>query len=35
MMRRMIPLLTGHEMFTSDAEHVRECPASIQGKLIK
>ena len=35
MMRRMIPLLTGHELCTSDAEHVQECPACIQGKLIK
>ena len=35
MLRRMIPLLGGHEMCTSDAEHVRECPACIKGKLIR
>ena len=35
MMRRMIPLLGGHDMCSSDAEHVQDCSACIQGKLIR
>ena len=35
MMRKMIPILTGHDLCTSDAERVEECAACIQGKLIR
>ena len=34
-MRKMIPILTGHDLCTSDAERVTECAACTQGKLIK
>jgi hypothetical protein len=33
--RRMLPLLTGHNMVTSDAEKTHDCLACIQGKYIK
>ena len=35
MMRKMIPILKGHDLCTSDAERVEECAACIQGKLIR
>lgn len=35
MMRRMILILNGHDMCTSDVRHVRKCPAYIKGKLIR
>ena len=35
MMRKMIPILTGHNLCASDAERMEECAACIQGKLIR
>ena len=35
MMQKMIPILTGHDLYSSDAECVEECATCIQGKLIK
>ena len=35
MMRKMIPILTGYDLGTSDAERMEECAACIQGKLIR
>ena len=34
MFRRMLPLLTGHEVCTNDANKVGACEACAQGKLI-
>jgi len=33
--RRMLPLITGHNLNTSDAEKTHDCVACIQGKFIK
>ena len=35
MMRKMIPILTGHDLCTSDAERVEECTLCIKRKLIR
>ena len=35
MMQKMIPILTGHDLCTSDAERVEESTTCIQGKLIR
>lgn len=35
MMRKMLPVLLGHNLCTSDAEKVHECTACIQGKLAR
>jgi hypothetical protein len=34
-LRRMLPLITGHNLHTSDAEKTHDCVACIQGKFIK